>query len=81
MLTPSERTIRARLAATTRWANEDRGAASERQRRTLAQRFEDQVDPDRELNETERARRAKSAMQAHMARMTLASVRARKRSA
>jgi hypothetical protein len=79
VLTPSERTIRARLAANARWANESRAAASERQRRNLERRFEDAVDPDRTLSADERARRAKSAQAAHMAKMTLASVKARKK--
>jgi hypothetical protein len=62
-----------------RWAKESRAVASERQRRNIHQRFEDLVDPDRTLPESERAQRARSAMQAHMAKMTFASIKARKR--
>ena len=40
-------------------------------------RFEDQVDPDRVLPEQERHRRAQAALKAHMARLALASAKAR----
>jgi len=41
--------------------------------------FEDRVDPNRELPEEERQRRALAARRAHMARLALRSVRARQR--
>ena len=78
VLTPSERTIRARIAANDRWSREDRTEASERQRRVIAKRFEDLVDPNGELDPVERAKRAENALQAHMARLALASAKARR---
>ena len=78
MLTPSERTLRARLAANTRWASEDRGHASERQRRVMLERFENAVDPDGSLRPAERAARAQNAMAAHMQSLAFKSVKARR---
>jgi hypothetical protein len=77
-LSPSERRLRAQVAANARWAREDRGLASERQRRVMLTRFEDQVDPDRSLSSAERAQRAANAMAEHMARLALRSARARR---
>jgi len=77
-LSPSERTLRARIAAHARWSREDRAAASERQRNVLLRRFEDEVDPTGTLSADERARRASNALQAHMARLAYASARARR---
>lgn len=42
-------------------------------------RFEDQVDPNRELPEAERQRRADAALKAHMASIALKSSRTRAR--
>jgi hypothetical protein len=42
-------------------------------------RFEDQVDPERELSEDERLRRAEQARKAHFAHLALKSSRARQR--
>lgn len=77
-LSPEQRTLRARIAAHTRWANEDPVAATERARANgpgsddywLAQQPAD-------LPEAERIRRAKSAKSAHFARLALASSKAR----
>jgi hypothetical protein len=78
VLTSSERTLRARIAANARWSREDRTQASERQRSVILRRFEDEVDPDHSLTESERATRATNALQAHMARLSLAAARARR---
>ena len=81
-LTPAERTMRARIAASTRWAH---ASADDRKRQgaTLSagrqRRFEHEVDPDRTLSAAERARRAENAMRAHMSRMQLASSKARRK--
>jgi hypothetical protein len=40
-------------------------------------RFEDEVDPDHRLSDTERLRRAEQARKAHFARLALRSSRAR----
>lgn len=80
-LSPEQRSLRARTAAHTRWSREDPKPAMAKVRRGWFARFEDQVDPDRALPEDERHRRAQSALQAHMARLALASSRARAKKA
>jgi hypothetical protein len=81
-LTPSERSLRARLAVHTSWARtSDRSARTAPARRAALQRFERQVDPDGMLLPVERAQRAEQAMRAHMSRMALRSVQARRRKA
>jgi len=81
-LTPSERSLRARLAVHSSWARtSDRSARTAPARRTALQRFERQVDPDGVLAPAERAQRAEQAMRAHMARLALRSVQARRRKA
>lgn len=77
-LTPAQRTLRARIAAHTRWSTEeDRVAATAAMRAGQRARFEREVDPDGTLDPAERARRAESAMHAYMARLALKSSRAR----
>jgi len=44
-------------------------------------RFEDEVDPDRQLFPDERQRRAQAAMRAHMARLALRSAKSRRKGA
>jgi len=81
-LTPQQRTLRARLAAQTRWAQQDPVAGTEAARRAFTDRFfVDQVDPDRVLPERERHRRAESARKAFYTQMAYrsAQVRARRR--
>ena len=83
-MTPAERSLRASVAANTRWANASKG---DRQRQgDLAQagllaRFLREVDPDNVLPDDERARRAENLRMAHMKRLALASARARRRRA
>jgi hypothetical protein len=79
-LTPSERSLRARMAAHASWAQtDDRSARTAPARRAALARFEREVDPDGGLSPTERARRAESAMRAHMSRLALRSAQARRR--
>ncbi|MGH9287982.1 MAG: hypothetical protein ACRD0V_06795 [Acidimicrobiales bacterium] len=81
-LTPAERSLRARLAVHTSWANTgDRAARTAPTRRGALERFERQVDPEGTLRPAERARRAEQAMRAHMARLALKSAQARRRRA
>jgi hypothetical protein len=81
-LTPSERSLRARLAVHASWARtSDRSARTAPARRAALQRFERQVDPEGVLPPVERARRAEQAMRSHMSRMALRSVQARRRMA
>jgi hypothetical protein len=79
-LSPSERVLRARLAAHASWANTADPAARTKPGRDAAlARFEDEVDPDRVLPETERLRRANSARKAYFTRLALKSAQARRR--
>lgn len=79
-LTPSERSLRARLAAHVSWANTtDRSARTAAARRAAMDRYERQVDPVGELHPAERAVRARHAMRAHMTRLAYKSARARRK--
>ncbi len=80
-LTPAERRLRAQLAAHTRWAKADPDAGrrqGETAQRGLIERFAREIDPDGALDPEERYRRAKHARDAHMAKMALASAKARR---
>lgn len=75
----SDRTQIARIAANERWAKEpDRSAATQAARDGMARKFEDQVDPGRDLAPEERARRVDSARRAHYQRLALKSAQARR---
>jgi hypothetical protein len=81
-LTPSERSLRARLAVHSSWARtSDRSARTAPARHAAMQRFEREVDPDGVLPPAERAQRAEQAMRAHMSRIALRSVQVRRRKA
>ena len=77
-LTPEQRTLRARIAANTRWsgesgkANAERGQAGLRARftRDIRQRFPD-------LGDAEIARRAENAYRAHMQKLAFRSSKTR----
>jgi hypothetical protein len=77
-MTPAERTLRARLAAHILHSKVDSTAHTAAARRAFADRFENQVDPDRVLPVEERMRRAEQAKKAYFARLALKSVRARR---
>lgn len=77
-LTPSERKLRARKAAHSRWANTDSAKASEDARRRILDRFEEGVDPGHTLDPAERAKRAEHARKAHFAGLALKSAQARR---
>jgi len=79
-MTPAQRSLRARIAAHTSWANTaDPAARTAPARAAALDRFERQVDPDGTMNPTERARRAESAKRAFYLGMTLKSHEARRR--
>jgi hypothetical protein len=80
-LSPSERSLHARDAAYTRWANEDPVEGTAKARQTFLAKFIDEVDPDRILPEPERLRRAEAAKKAHFTRMALRSAQARRKRA
>lgn len=75
-LTPSERSLRARIAAESMHAqgktNTGPGTAA------FLSRFEQMVDPEGVLDHAERSRRAEHARKAHFARLALASAKARR---
>jgi hypothetical protein len=76
----TQRRLPAQIAANIRWANTpqaERIKAAERGQAGLLARFEREVDPDGVLPPQERAKRAANLHRAHMARISLASSRAR----
>ena len=79
LLTPEQRSLRSRIGAHALHAKHDTMAVSAPGRKAIWRKFEDEVDPDRVLSESERRRRAEHARKAHMARLALASAKARRR--
>lgn len=79
-LTPSERTLRARLAAHESWARTgDRATRTAAGTAAFLARFEREVDPDGVLDPADRARRAESARRAYFTRLAFKSAQARRR--
>ncbi|HEX3784476.1 MAG TPA: hypothetical protein VHX38_32865 [Pseudonocardiaceae bacterium] len=77
-LTPEQRSLRAKAAVDASWAGtSDRSARTEPARRAALARFEQQVDPDRELSEEERRCRAESARRSYFRYLALRSARKR----
>ena len=77
-LTPSERVMRARMAAYTLHARHDPRETTKAARRAFNQRFLDEVDPERCLSERERLRRADAARRAYFTRLAYLSARKRR---
>lgn len=77
-LSPTERSLRARLAAYAMHAKHDSRDTSAPGRAAFLARFEADVDPDGRLDPEERRRRAAHARSAYFARLALASVAARR---
>ncbi len=77
-LSPTERSLRARIGGLALHAQVDSRAHTEPARRVFLQRFEDQVDPDRTLPEEERRRRAELARRAYFAKLALRSAQVRR---
>ena len=77
-LSPTERSLRARLAAYAMHAQHDSRHTSAPGRAAFLARFEADVDPDRRFDPEERRRRAEHARSAYFARLALASVAARR---
>jgi hypothetical protein len=78
----AKRALAGKIGAHESWARTtDRPGRTAAARRAALARFEHEADPDGVLSEEERARRARHLQQAHMARLTLASIRARRRKA
>jgi hypothetical protein len=77
-LTPQQRTLRASIAANARWSREDPAANAARGQAGLLAKFEREARVAAPgLADAEYARRAQSAYRAHMARLALASSKAR----
>lgn len=75
MLTPEQRSTRARLAALTRWSREDGKAQGELVQAGLRRKFYNETDPT--LPAVERERRAECAYKAHMTRLSFLASKAR----
>jgi hypothetical protein len=78
-LSPNERTLRARLAAHALHSKHGGREITAAARARFLLRFIDQVDPNRELPEAERLRRAEHARRSYMAKLALKSARARRK--
>jgi hypothetical protein len=78
-LTPEQRALHARMAAYSLHAKTDSREHTRPAREAFLQRFQDQVDPDRQLAPDERDRRARQALKAHMTALALRSSTARAR--
>jgi hypothetical protein len=77
---PEERRLIARMGGFARAAKYG-PEVTKPARKAFIERFVDEVDPDRVLPEDERNRRARAALQVHMTRLNLASVKARRKAA
>jgi hypothetical protein len=77
-LTPEQRSLRSRLAAHSLHSQRDSRELTAKARAKFLGRFLDEVDPDRELPEAERLRRAEHARKAYFTRLALASAKARR---
>ncbi len=78
-LSPEQRSQRARIAAYQRWSKEDPAANAARGQAGLLARFLREVDPDHQLSEEERQRRAECARRAHMSRLAFRASKAKAR--
>ena len=78
MVSPEERSARARIAAYTKHAKHNPAETCRVAREAFDRRFLDEVDPDRTLPEDERNRRATYARKAYYARLALKSAQARR---
>jgi hypothetical protein len=79
MLSPSERSLRAQIAANTRWSRADGAEGTAAARAAFLAKFEAEVDPNNELSPAERQRRAERARKAHFQRLALKSAQARRK--
>ncbi len=77
-LTPEQRSLRARIAAYTLHSRRDPRITTKPARDAFLARFEREVDPDLQLDEAERRRRAEAAKKAYFSALALKSSRARR---
>ena len=81
-LTPTERSLRARLAAHSSWAQTaDPSSRTRAARDAFLDRFEREVDPDGQLPPEERRVRAEHARKAYFSQLALKSAQARRKKA
>ena len=73
--------LAAQIAANSRWSKEDPTEQGRIMRAGLEAKFLREVDPNNELPEAERLRRAEAARRAYYQRLALASAKARKATA
>lgn len=78
-MTAEERSLRARAGAYAQQAAHDTRETTKAARAAFHERFLDLVDPEHQLPEIERQRRAQAAMRSYMARLALRSAQARRR--
>lgn len=78
-ISPAQRSLLARSGAYAQHAKHDVRDTTRAARDAFLRRFENEVDPRRELPEAERTRRALAARKAHMSRLALRSAKARAR--
>lgn len=76
-LTPAQRSLRARIGAYAQHARHDTRETTAAARAAFLARFENQVDPDRQLEPDERERRALAARRQHFAELAYRSARVR----
>ena len=78
MLTPEQRTMRARIAANARWGRQSGAEQGRRGQAGLRAKYEREArEAEPGLTDQEYARRADCLLKAHMDRMTLAASKAR----
>ena len=78
-LSASERTLRAKIAAESGWAQcDDRAGRTQAARDAFFRRFLDEVDPERKLDPADRERRAKHARKAYYQRLAFEREKARR---
>jgi hypothetical protein len=75
---PKSKSLPHQIAANTRWSKEDPTAQALKMRAGLEAKWLREVDPNNELPEPERVRRAESAKTAYYQRLALISAKARK---
>jgi len=78
VLTPAERSLRARMGAYAQQAKYDTRETTRAARDAFMGRFERQVDPDQALPEAERARRAEAAKKLHFQQLAWKSAQVRR---
>jgi hypothetical protein len=81
-VTDSDRSQIGKIGAYTKWSQtKDRTAATAPARAALEKKFEDAVDPNRELTQAERAKRVEYARKLYYTRLARKSAQARRRRA